>query len=276
MATEVDNYSTHYLPLADGEARLNAMVQRKFDDALSSAATCNLKKLGKSLGYTLTGNLFFGAIEAEAVNDKSIPRLDVVTADSIYAGTPYEKSIVDRVVKLASVFNVAGHRVGSDKIGHFMDMGYDLYWREKRGHKLEQLVHRSRVEQQGVWGKWVTGVKSYGDIAANFDGYRFWKDVFGDGERPYFTCVDGRLKQVREFRWADYASPAWNEAINCSTFSSLKYNRAIRDHVLGMEKRDGRAYQCPIQPELCAATRAHYRQFVPDNLVQEIVSPLCR
>lgn len=274
-ATEVDNFTSYYQPLAESEARLNAMVQRKIDAVLSSASTCDLKKMGKNLGYQLVGNLFFGTIEAEVVEDPTYPRIDTPVSQSIYRGTPYEPSIVGRLVNLGSIMNIGGHRIGTDKVGHFFDMGYDLYWREKKGAKIEDIVHRSRHEQQGLWGKWMTGVKSYGDIAANFDGYRFWRDVFGDGPNPYFTCENGRLKQIREFRWIDYANSAWNEAINCSDYSSQSYNTVMTANVMTLEKRSGRRYTCPIDRSLCEPTRQRYRQFVPEHLVKEIVSPLC-
>lgn len=257
-ATEVDDISTYYYQLKDAEPVLNARVQQVFDEAQSEYFGCDLNFLGKKLGYKLVGNLIFGTIEDFANKTDLIEKTHLKSGESIYAGTPFENSWVDWLASVGVSMNIAGHRVGSDKLGHFVDMGYSLYWAWRSGQQTPGLVGRSRGEQQGIYGSVSTGVKSYADMAANWDGLRFWRDVFGRGDNPYFRCEGGRLRQVRAFRWADYVTPAWSEAINCSEYSGADYIRAITVNISKMEHETGRRYTCPIEPAKCAGLAQKY------------------
>ncbi|MGZ3721684.1 MAG: hypothetical protein ACXVA9_02055 [Bdellovibrionales bacterium] len=275
-ATEVDDTLNYYEPIADSEVLLNAKVQEQIDNARSQYFGCNLNTFGKVAARYLTGNLFYGAIEAQANKSLLIDKRTSKIHDSLYSGTPFEFSIVGRLFQLASTINVAGHHTGTDKLGHFFDMGYELFNLYQNDYTLPDLLGKSTSEQQGIWGLYTTGVKSYGDMTANFDGFRFWKDMLGKTENPYFVCEEGSLKQVRQFLWSDYVTAAWTEAVNCSAYSSPDYQVIIDRNLTLAEQRDGRRYHCPIDPALCAPIRAHYGQWFETSQLDRFISPLCK
>ncbi len=184
-ATEVDDTTNYYVEIKDSEDLLNAETQALIRQGLDRQRGCSRTTLALNMSSVLTGNLFFGTVESFAEETPAVDRSFVETGASIYRGSPYAGGFVDRVVKLGSVINLAGYHVGTDKVGHFMDMGYDLYTRAKKGASVFELLAQSRREQTGLWGKWMTGVKSYGDIASNFDGYRFWTDLIDEGANKF-------------------------------------------------------------------------------------------
>ncbi len=275
-ATEVDDVTSYYQPLADSEELLNGRVQSLITAARKFERGCDRRALTQLASTQLIGNFFYGAVESFANTSPLVERAYTPAHFSIYRGTTYQGSIVDTFVNLGPSVNVAGFRVGTDKLGHFMDMGFDLYSREIRGASVVQLLAQSRREESGWWGLYMTGVKSYGDIASNFDGYRFWKEFSEAGPRQYFECDRGRLKQVRRFKWSDYISAAWSEAINCSEYSDAPFAATVAANIGALENANaGFRYACPIAPEQCDILKKYYERWIPRRHIAQIISPLC-
>ncbi len=275
-ATEIDDTTSYYDVIPDSEAVLNAKVQRLIDKNLASYHRCDLNIFSKRAAHDLTGNLFYGAIESQANKASQVSKQSLRVGDSIYKNTPYETSVVGRLFGLGSTINVNGHHIGTDKLGHFFDMGYSLFILDKEEEDITVLVEKSTSEQQGLWGAWTTGVKSYGDIAANFDGFRFWKDFAGRAANPYFVCEGGSLKQVRAFLWSDYVSDAWTEAINCSKYNDVDYDFNVAKNVHELETKTGKRFQCPIEPTKCDELRGRYAQWLQPHQLAAVISPECR
>lgn len=131
---------------------------------------------------------------------------------------------------------------------------------KKYGEKII-LGISNKMESGSFGGDW--GIKSYGDMAADLEGYRFWSSLT-EGDHPYFRCVSGKWKQTRDFRWEEYVSDSWDEGINCSEYS------------LGMEKVVSQALKkagksCPANQEKCVALTKRYR-----GLSNPPLSPACQ
>lgn len=123
---------------------------------------------------------------------------------------------------------------------------------------LEWAIELSLAQEDGWWGSLGTGVKSYGDIAANIEGYHFWSELT-EGSDPYFRCESGRWKLVRGFSWAKYINAAWDEGINCNEYSNSKNQRALQTRNL-----------CPVETAKCQEIRSRYR------VNPAMYSPVCR
>lgn len=275
-ATEIDDTTSFYDVIPDSEAVLNRKTQDLIDKTLKNFSGCNQTALAKKASLKLTGNLFYGAVESQANNLVEVPKVSLDVSQSIYKDSSYASSVVGRIFGLGSTISINGHHIGSDKLGHFMDMGYSLWKNTERGGVLKDLIDQATNEQQGIWGMWSTGVKSYGDIAANYDGYRFWRDFSGKGSRPYFACENNKLKQVRAFKWSDYVSAGWTEAINCSAYWSEGYTFYINRNIHELEVKTKRRYTCPIKPEACDDMRVYYSQWLGAYELPKVISPDCR
>lgn len=128
------------------------------------------------------------------------------------------------------ILNLNGHVIGPDKFGHFMDEGFEMFEiavLDKEGMK-KALDHSSGMEN-GKFGLGSSGVRSYGDMAANLGGMNFWNNIL-NGKKPYLSCDSktGLYKIEKDFNWAQYVDDSWDEGINCNTFweDDLPYNKA--------------------------------------------------
>lgn len=277
FATEIDDTTSYYLKIDDSGDYLDFKVQEIFDQTLIHYSGCKSDVFLKELAYRLTGDLFYGTVERFANQSMVIPKISSSVQDSIYKDTPFEKSIVGRIFGLGPVISIAGHHVGTDKLSHFLDIGHDLYWDFRTYHSMDRLFQTVTGQEEGILGYITTGVKSYGDIAADMDGFRFWSQVIGENlDHPYFACKNDRLVQLRKFHWADYVSSAWTEAINCSEYSSRDYDIAIRQNEERLETNHSLRFQCPIVPEECDLLRETYSRYFPESDIGKVISPRCR
>jgi hypothetical protein len=266
LATEVDNFSGREALTQDALAVLDAEVNRILRNAIQSSNhdapdRCNRVQLRQEMVRWI-GPDPTGIFELWATVTGSIQRTTVGFSESIYDGASLYESPAMRLVGIGRSFKLAGHVVGTDKIGHFFLQGLGYFKRVHDDHA--ELVHVLRDEhgEDGIWGMPFTGVKSYGDMATNFAGFRFWSNLY-DGPNPYVRCEEGRRwVKLRDFSWAEYVTDGWDEAINCSEFSpTLKVAVARNLNRLGVE--------CPVRPESCERlSRLEYSEYW--------LSPACR
>jgi len=173
--------------------------------------------------------------------------------------------------------NVNGTIVGVDKIDHFFGNGGTIWSEvEKNKEKLinegkgldQAFIEYSTRQEHGWWGLYACGQKSFGDLAANWKGYLFWKNLI-DGSDPYLKCKGEKLIQSKAFDIKKYVDPLWNEAINCSSFSTEEIGRSIKDNIY----KDGN--KCPMNPKICKDMVKKYKH-VPKYISENIISPACR
>ncbi len=82
---------------------------------------------------------------------------------------------------------------------------------------------------------------------------------------------------MRRFKWSDYISAAWTEAINCSEYWSDDYRNHVGANVQALEvKGGGRRFACPVAPNQCDVLRKYYEHWIPRDQIAEIISPLCK
>ena len=82
--------------------------------------------------------------------------------------------------------------------------------------------------------------------------------------------------QARRFLFSDYASAGWSEAINCNDLNDDGFKRIIQENTQAIERRDGKRYTCPIVPGECRGLRAHYAKWLSPDLIDKVISPLCK
>lgn len=132
-------------------------------------------------------------------------------------------------------------------------------------------IEASHVQEEGSWGLGGTGVKSYADIASNYEGFKFWSDLTR-GARPYFTCSKNKWVLSRRFKWETYVSDAWDEGINCNTYVTKKFAAVVAERTKRLaEKHKYFAGNCPVEPQKCKALVQRY-----DDKLARVIAPECR
>ncbi len=165
--------------------------------------------------------------------------------DSIYSGTlapfPFTHLFDCPTVRLYGI------DLGTDKIGHIFQQGYDYVTRytEARERGMDEAaaiagaVEYGVAEERALNGIMLTGVYSNGDLAGNYAGFKFYRNVFhevriGDRILPPMLRRDGAEWIIDPERdgpelLRPFVSEHLNEAYNPSYYS-LSVD-TIRGHV---------------------------------------------
>lgn len=262
LGYEVDNFTRRYEPLADARVELNKEVNRLLGEAVKRLNGQMMPVCVDELAYQVAGGFLngwiVGNLEAYATESPAIQK-HKPTREHIYSQRDLKSKIKGFMMTTAGLnvsINVNGHYIGADKLGHFFDQGAEYLVESLRGGGEGAALQLGFLMEEKDFGLSSTGVKSYADLAANYGGFRFWKNLVG-GDNPYFKCHGGKWTQVRQFDWADYVTDAWDEAINCSDYSPGTA-KAVTAHIEKLEAGNKGAYTCPISAAVCANLAKHY------------------
>lgn len=247
LAYEVDNFTDRETLKKDSLPILDESV----NTILKRAAKGVRKERGKECNIVFLRQEILrwirpdpaGQLEVWLEFTDKIDRTHVGIGKSIYQNVKFIDAPILRVVGIGRSMLLNGTVVGTDKIGHFFMQGLGYYDLVKGGKPLEKVLLENHQED-GLWGLKTSGVKSYADMATNYQGYRFWNELIS-GKNPYFRCDEKQgWVNNREFTWAEYVNPSWDEAINCS-----EMRPEIQAKVDSYMSSKG--WTCPIQPEAC-------------------------
>ncbi len=155
----------------------------------------------------------------------------------------------------SSTMRVFGHYVGSDKFGHFHDLGH-LYHQDYRNlcnsgvdpaealRRVVAFYARGPISEAGAIGFFATGVFSNADLAANYLGFKFYlnltEPIMLDGvEHPPmlvrigdYWALNHHVRAGSDF-FRVFVSDHWNEALNPCVYewgAAGPIARILRDH----------------------------------------------
>lgn len=273
FAYEVDNYTDRYKPLADSQDELDAQMNLHFKaveeklkkgvvgnfvQKITDDKSCDKETLYKKLKSEI-GGINTGVIEDYAVDSPKIKK-HVPKSQNIYSDA--DPRVVGTILKYSGLhpsINLAGNYVGTDKLSHFFDQGYEyfkIFSKEKDyEYGIMKALDYGKDQEKGIRGTSSTGIYSHGDLAANFSGFKFWL-AMTTPPNPYFKCIKGNWQQVRDFHWREYANSGWDEAINCSEYGSTELAKAVKASARKLEQQAAakgieRKYVCPVSENEC-------------------------
>ncbi len=262
-AYEVDNFSERDLKkdsLVAMDQEINRLMARAvFETHKEVGNQCKFSMLRQEILRWVRPDPI-GQFEIWLEISKDIERTKSGFAQSMYKDLNVGDSPIMAIMGIGRSVLLNGHIVGADKVGHFFFQGLEYYDLVKEGKDLDKVLLEDHGED-GIWGLGTSGVKSYADMAANYQGYLFWRHLTM-GDAPYVRC-DSKLGWVinKKFTWSTYVTAAWDEGINCSEMKAPI--QAKVDHYL-KEKN----LQCPLDLNECIKiTQMDHAQF--------FVSPQC-
>ena len=145
--------------------------------------------------------------------DRALPEL----REDLYGEVRFFDNVILSVAGPSSTISLAGVLVGTDKVDHFWVQGFD-YWRHSRlGAAPEKAVDWGTATERGFWGLATSGVFSYADLAANYEGMRFYSTLLEPGSNLQLDG-DGCVALARPFDWADWFDWRMDEVSNPSVF----------------------------------------------------------
>lgn len=105
-------------------------------------------------------------------------------------------------------------------------------------NSIESTLAIGQQAENGILGAYTTGVMSYGDMVAEFNGMRFWNhvlakkaDILGVNLGPYVKCENNNWIKIKPIDFSDYVDDAWDEGINCSKFRTDKMLTMVKESV---------------------------------------------
>lgn len=309
-AAEIDTISLHDIALPDSRDRLNDIINQRLEEGVENAnkRQTNVEIFISSdpcdpeILYTELRKAIFQSITAAwglkgYGLDKQLRELlaenshALALEDSIYRDIDYIEGLSLNLKELSDIVNINGYMVGLDKIGHFFAEGYRYFEIVNvNGASPEDGLEWGKEKESGLFGYATTGIFSFADLTANFDGYRFWNRILlerGDPlknilerifDSPYVSCDFQFFESLKNWRhtkrWtikksfdiADYIDGAWDEAHNCNSYATP----AIEEKVTARIKQIDPDYSCPAVPEICVAAKQKYGDFA-----RRLLHPQC-
>lgn len=243
QAAEVDHYGLHYDQIENATVEINERANHYLEKAVNKAneqGNCDEARLYKELREYFA-NHSQGELGKDLLHDKGIPRTIIPLAESVYQdwsilnglllGLPSAKK---SPLALGPILKMGPIVVGTDKFEHMFGMGFQYFkGHYLKGKSLEKVLKRGiALEKTALGGNILaTGVFSYGDLAANFNGMRFWNhmlqkhdDVLGAKYNigPYIRCENESFVVSGKVDFRNYMDLSMDESVNCSKFASKK------------------------------------------------------
>lgn len=229
-ALETDNYITWGRELKDSADVINEYMTSEIKKALEISN--GKRKLQTCLGVTHAVARRFKTsppkkhpledhLKETLSEEYMYPKYEY-RGDSIYQD-PFRFYL--KFVPLTGNVNVNGVVLGTDKLSHFVSTGrryfehyvnkWEKGWDEEDA--IKSAIRFGLKNEATILGMMSSGVFSYGDMEANYQGLTFYKKLCWDE-------VDTYLEQDAEGNWhlaktpdiRDYVSPYWDETFNPS------------------------------------------------------------
>lgn len=248
-ASEVDSYTNIQL-IQDGAVdeinkEINALIRK-------AVYTANVhggqepEDLYHIVNKTLGGRIVSRLEKIlEQKNDGRVLKVDI--RDSIYSDLGLLRApslILSR--KMGGVFKADNYIIGTDKLGHFIAQGYQYFKKcYLQGNGIEDALLYGINSELTYYGLVTTGVYSYGDLVANFQGMRFWNDILGmypdilkEDIRPYVQQENGRWVVISQVDMRRYFDAGWDERINQNLFSDTEVNNTVNNRIQSLKDKE--------------------------------------
>ncbi len=282
LANETDNFSNRYEKLGSSTKAFNLELNRRIELAVKSANyvsknPCDDKVFYKQLKGQLV-QLFYSKFELYVIFNGSIPKL-FAPKKSVYSYfhiISTDPSGANLFFSLSPVFNINGVMIGGDKLSHFFTEGWN-YFKIKNfeGKGIRGALDYGEHMEKGILGLIPSGVYSYADLVANYQGMLFWERVLNSQKKknvsPYVVCENNQWKQIRKADFSDYVDPGFDEGNNCSNFRTENLANAFNKRIKELEQETGKNMTCPIVKNVCQKLSAKYKALATD-----LLHPKCR
>jgi hypothetical protein len=240
QATETDQYFAIDKPPRDSLGVLNEKVNRELLGALDlvNRRTSWDQYSCQDVAHRVYQRFRISGVHKIELWAEHSPRIDRVPSEEDQARFQQHASLYRNerlwdwglAFGVKATFTVAGVHMGADKLSHFFQSGWKYHQRFRELTKegvpehaaLEQLVRYGAQTESGTLGFVTTGVFSFGDLEANYQGFLFYRSLCQD-EQPRLLETAQGWRLTRPFDWREYVSPQFDETLNNSAFTPKRW-----------------------------------------------------
>ena len=297
---------------ADGEIKA-ARAAEKFGVpfTLSTMSICSIEDVARHTSspfwfqiYTLNDDAFNASIinRAKAAGCSAL----VITVDLQILGQRHKdlknglsappKLTIPTMLNLATKWAWGLEMLGTKRrffgniVGHVEGVDDPASLSSWTAQKFDQALDWGEEQEAGVYGYTTTGIFSFSDLVANFNGWRFWNRILLREDdplkgfmanlfnRPYVSCEIQLVATImqRKIVWAwevdsrfdlsDYLDGTWDEGNNCNSYK----DPLIEHKVAARIKRVRPGFSCPFIPDHCVDARRKYGRYA-----KRLLHPYC-
>jgi hypothetical protein len=116
---------------------------------------------------------------------------------------------------VASTVRVNDVLIGTDKLDHFFEEGYDAWRRSGDGEDFEAAIAWATFTENTRYGLKTSETFSFGDLKADFDGMMFYASLVTPGS-VIEMGDDGCATRGVPFTWRDWVNWEYDEVLNPS------------------------------------------------------------
>lgn len=239
-ATETDQYFAIDKPLRDSLGVLNRKVNRDILGALDLVNRGDWEHAScEDVSHRVYQRFRIAGLHKIELWAENTPRIDRSPHHEEYAGFLRESSIYRNsrfwdwglTFGVRPTFNVDGIHLGADKLSHFFQTGWKYHRRFRalleagvpEQEALERVVRYGVKTEYGALGLGATGVFSFADLEANYQGFRFYQSLC-EGEHPRLVKAADGWRLQRPFDWREYVSPRLDESCDNSAFTPKRWS----------------------------------------------------
>ncbi len=293
IAAEADHFTVDEAQVADVTYEVNRLanegLERKLEE-LNANGGCSDDRESEERLYEALTDVFSNHKKGELVNAiraGSIRRTVIPLNQSIY----HEWSIFNGFLlgrrgaaksplALFPLIKVGDVVIGGDKLEHMFGMGlryFKKHYFEER--PLVSVLKGGIFREKTFLGGniFATGIFSYADLSANFNGMRFWNhmlqkrdDVLGPSQNigPYVLCKEGKwVKNAeRPIDFRNYIDETMQESINCSKFATQRGYEKFEQALKELETRNPeKKFTCPMSQQALDESAKKYEVEIKDD-----------
>ncbi len=231
LALETDNYLAWEVTLPDSEKEFNKFFGERIEHALAEVNALNKPVSCEAVSYrianefkTILGNNPIEDFAHSELTGMVFPVKEKFVQDSILNETRFYLQFTG----LAPNVQINGVYLGLDKLAHFASTGRRYFKRflkrlragDTEIEATQSAIRYGLLNEASVLGWWASGVFSYGDMEANYQGLRFYKKLCFDEKDSYLSQDEaGKWYVARKLDLRTYVNPYWDESYNPSLYT---------------------------------------------------------
>ena len=295
LASEIDSFTLRYEPLADSAEVINKHANLLLSQGLGEANKtpgCYKPSLYESLRKRFNSIHKDGELIEFILQSPSVSRHTPLRRDSIFRhhrlldGQILARPSADRGgFGMGSTLRFQNHYIGSDKFEHMFGQGYRYFQNfHIKKKSLALTLKLGILKERTILGgnPLATGVFSFADLVANFQGMRFWNhilqesaDVLQENLGPYVTCSEGKWVMVKKINFKDYVDAGFDEGQNCLSLATSHATRGVLAEIEALESRaTERRYSCPIDSAELETAKKRYQILLPEDSRKQMIGDL--
>jgi hypothetical protein len=244
-AAEADNFTAKTLDILDIRSEVNELANSYLNKAATDAnalGACDEKvlyvELQKYFSNHSKGELVKTILYGQTISKYALPLKESVYGEwDVFDGYLLgRKKATSSPLALSPLIKIGEQIIGVDKLEHMFGMGFSYFSELNKGKDIEKILKKGILYEKTALGGNVlaTGVFSYADLAANFNGMRFWNhmllksdDILGSEHNlgPYLSCNNDKWEVVNTIDFKNYIDQSMDESVNCSKFAARSGKR---------------------------------------------------